>query len=107
MTVVRKCMIAIPTLSDWLKNLAAVFQPMRGKTKTNRSLCVHFFSRALGKLRVIATNSDWLIALFGPVVIFWEYFLWNWYYLLHWNRLPVIVLSQSRYYHDFALVLHH
>ena len=32
------------------------------------------FSRALGKLRIIATNSDWLIALFGPVLIFCIFF---------------------------------
>ena len=30
--------IAIATLNDWLKNLAPVFQPMRSKTKTNRTL---------------------------------------------------------------------
>ena len=28
-----------------------------------------WFSRAVGKLRVIAGNSDWLIALFAAVVI--------------------------------------
>ena len=27
------------------------------------------FSRALSKLRIIASNSDWFIALFGPVLI--------------------------------------
>ena len=30
-------------LSDWLKDLALVFQPMRGKTKTNRTLYAQFF----------------------------------------------------------------
>ena len=30
--------IAIATLSDWIKNLAPDFQPMRSKTKPNRSL---------------------------------------------------------------------
>ena len=30
---------------------------------------MHGFSRALSKLQVIAGNSDWLIALFAPVVI--------------------------------------
>jgi len=29
--------IAIATLSDWLKNSEPVFQPMRNKTKTNRT----------------------------------------------------------------------
>ena len=35
--------IAIATISDWLKNLAAVFQPMRSRTKTNRTLFARFF----------------------------------------------------------------
>ena len=30
--------IAIATLSDWLKRLAPVFQPMRIKTKTNGTM---------------------------------------------------------------------
>ena len=29
--------IAIAALSDWLKRLAPVFQPMRSKAKTNRT----------------------------------------------------------------------
>ena len=36
--------IVIASLSDWLQNLTPVFQPMRGKSKTNRSLYAHFFS---------------------------------------------------------------
>ena len=40
MTVERNYVIAIATLSDWLKNLAPVFQPMRSKTKTNRTIAV-------------------------------------------------------------------
>ena len=35
MTVESNYVIAIATLSDWLKRLALVFQPMRIKTKTN------------------------------------------------------------------------
>ena len=35
MTVKSNYMIAIATLSDWLKRLAPVFQPMKSKTKTN------------------------------------------------------------------------
>ena len=38
MTVESNDEIAIATLSDWLKRLAPVFQPMRSKTKTNRTL---------------------------------------------------------------------
>ena len=35
MTVESYYVIAIATLSDWLKRLAPVFQPMRRKSKTN------------------------------------------------------------------------
>ena len=35
--------IMIATLSDWLKRLAPVFQPMRSKTKTNRAMYAWFF----------------------------------------------------------------
>ena len=56
------------TVSDWLKNVHPVFQPMRSKVKTNRILYARF-SRALNKLHVIARNSDWFITLFAPVVI--------------------------------------
>ena len=66
MTVENK--YAIATLIDWLKNLAPVLQSMKGKSKTNRTLCVRF-SRSLNKLQVIARNCDWFIALFAPVVI--------------------------------------
>ena len=37
MTVESNYVIAIDMLSDWLKRLAPVFQPMRGKTKINRT----------------------------------------------------------------------
>ena len=37
--------IAIATLGDWLKRLALVFQPMRSKTKTNRTMYAGFFLR--------------------------------------------------------------
>ena len=40
------------------------------KKHRNESLAMRaFFSRALGKLQVIARNFHWFIALFGPVVI--------------------------------------
>ena len=35
--------IAIATLSDWLKRLAPVFQLVRSKTKTNRTMYASFF----------------------------------------------------------------
>ena len=61
--------IAIATLSDWLKNLAPIFQPMRtSKTKTNHTLCARFFPR----FEQVTGNSrhfDWFIAPFAPIVI--------------------------------------
>ena len=70
MTVESNYVIAIATLSDWLKRLAPVFQPMRSKTETNRTMhCTHDISRALSELQVIARNCDWFIALFAPLVI--------------------------------------
>ena len=70
MTVESDYMIAIATLSDWLKRLAPVFQPMRSKTKTNHATpCTRDFSRASSELQIIARNSDWFMALFVPVVI--------------------------------------
>ena len=68
MTVGRNYAIAKATLIGWLKNPAPVFQPMKSKIKTNRTLYARF-SRALSELQVIARNSDWLLPLFAPVVI--------------------------------------
>ena len=68
MTVESNYVIAIATLSDWLKILAPVFQPMRSKAKTNLTMYAWFF-RALSELHVIARNFDWFIALSAPVVI--------------------------------------
>ena len=47
MIVESNYVIAITTLSDWLKRLAPVFQPMRSKTKTktNRTMYAWFFPR--------------------------------------------------------------
>ena len=42
--------IAIATLSDWLKNLPPVYEPMKSKTKTNRDLHARFSSR-FGQVR--------------------------------------------------------
>ena len=38
-------------------------------------MCMRDFSRALSKLQAIATNSDWFITLFAPVVIGWSRYL--------------------------------
>ena len=68
MTVESNYVIAIAMLSDWLKRLAPVFQPIRSKTKTNRTMYAWFFPH-LSELHVIARNFDWFIALSAPVVI--------------------------------------
>ena len=39
MSIESNNVIAIVSLSDWLKNLVSRFQPMRSKSKTNRTLC--------------------------------------------------------------------
>ena len=61
--------IATATLSDWFIKYPAswVSQPMRGKT--NRSLYTRFFPLVLSKLRVVARNFDWFIALFALLAI--------------------------------------
>ena len=62
MTVESNHVIAITSLSDWLKNLAHVFQPIGSKTKTNRTLYARFFPRFEQFL------DDWSIALFAPLI---------------------------------------
>ena len=75
MTVESNYVIAIATLSDWLKRLAPVFQPMRSKTKSNIiAPCTRDFSCALSELQVIASNCDWFITLSAPVVIGRSYY---------------------------------
>ena len=68
MTVESDYVIAIATLSDWLKRLAPVFEPMKRKTKTIAP-CTRDLSRASGEFQVIARNCDWFMELFFPVVI--------------------------------------
>ena len=68
MTVESNYAIAIATLSDWVKRLAPVIQPMRSKTKTNHHR-TRDFSRALSEWQIIARSCDWFIVLFVPVVI--------------------------------------
>ena len=67
MTVKSNYMIVIALLSDWLSNPVPVLQPARSKTTILP--CKMQFSHALSKLRLTATNFDWLILLFAPVVI--------------------------------------
>ena len=51
-------------LSDWLKRVAPVFQPMRSKTITNRMI----FPALRPSYRWLL-GIDWFIALFPPVLI--------------------------------------
>ena len=60
--------IAIARHTEWLKDLAVVFQPMN-KKKTIAPW-TRDFHYVLNKLQVIACNSDWFIALFAPVVVY-------------------------------------
>ena len=70
MTVENNYAIAIATLSDWLKRLVLVFQPMRSKTKTNITMYTSFFPRfERVTVTIVSRNCDWFIALFAPVVI--------------------------------------
>ena len=78
MTVESNSVIAIATLSDWLKRLAPVFQPMRRKTKTN---CTMYAWSS--ELHVIARNCDWFIALPAPVVIGRSNFFAFWFFDSH------------------------
>ena len=60
--------IAIAALSDWFKNLAPVYQPMKkNKNKTNSDLNVRFFPRFEEVIRNCYECG--LIALFTPAVI--------------------------------------
>ena len=76
MTVENNYVIAIATHSDWLKRLAPVFQAMRSKTKSTRTMS-RDSSRALSELQGIARNCDWFIAVFAPVarclILWWMY----------------------------------
>ena len=69
MTVKSNYVIAIATLSDWLKESLASFSTNE-KQNQNQSHHVRvIFSRASRELQVIARNCNWFIALFVSVVI--------------------------------------
>ena len=98
MTVESNYEIVIATLSDWLKNLAPVCQPMERKTTTNRGLHARF-SRALSKLHGIATNLDWFIALFAPPVneiITLVFVYLDWPYSQYGCSDSVVVITPNR-----------
>ena len=63
MAVESNYVIAIATLSDWLKSLAPNFQLEEAKPKPIAPC------RTLSELHVIAGNCDWFIALLPPALI--------------------------------------
>ena len=68
MTVESNYVIAIASLSEWLIVTRQFFSQLEAKPKPIAP-GTRYFSRALSKLQGIATNFDWFIALFAPVVI--------------------------------------
>ena len=68
MTVESNYVIAIASLSEWLIVTRQFFSQLETKPKPIAPR-TRYFPRALSKLRVVATNFDWFIALFAPVVI--------------------------------------
>ena len=70
MTVESNYVIAIATLSDWLKESRQFFNQWEVKPKPIPiAPCTRDFSRASRELQVVARNCDWFIALSAPVVI--------------------------------------
>ena len=49
----------ITALSDWLKKLAPLSQPIRSKTKTIIATCLCMFSHAFCWLHVFASSLNW------------------------------------------------
>ena len=66
MTVQSNSTIAVTMLS--LNMLRQFFQPVRRKTKANRTLQLRHFSCTVSKLQVLARNFDCFIMLFVPRV---------------------------------------
>ena len=57
----------IAVVCDWLKKYRATYQPIRGKTKTNRASDMYL-------LRVLICSLDCLcLLLLGKVLWFWFY----------------------------------
>ena len=59
MTFESNYVIAIATLSDWLKRLAPGFQPMRSKTKTNRTMYTSFFPKGTDETEFACVSFDY------------------------------------------------
>ena len=84
MTVESNDAIATATLSDWFRNLAPVFQAMRGNTEI-KPIAPHTrdVSRVLSKLQVIAGNSDrfivplWLVEVITSSELIYLTVVWK------------------------------
>ena len=83
MTVESYYVIAIATLSYWLKRLAPIFQPMRIKTKTNGTMYAWFFPALRASYRwllgiLIGSWSClfllWLVGVIALVLVFRQSF---------------------------------
>ena len=85
MTVESNYVIAIATLSDWLKDTRQFFNQWEAKPKPIAP-CTRDFSRASSELQVIARNSDSFMALFVPVVIGQSDYLGFGFSTVIWNR---------------------
>ena len=85
MTVESNYVIAIATLSDWLKDTPQFFNQWEAKSKPIAP-CTRDFSRASSELQVIARNSDSFMALFVPVVIGQSDYLGFGFSTVIWNR---------------------
>ena len=103
MTVESNYVIAIATLSDWLKRLAPVFFNQWEAKPKPIAPCAHDFSRASSELQVIAGNCDWFMALFVPVMIGRSYcfdfgfstVIWKPLYP-DWKQLKLLVIRTTR-----------
>ena len=101
MTVESNYVIAIATLSDWLKRLAPVFQPMTSKTKPNPTMYAWFLcvlGTVIGSWRCLFPL--WLVGVIALVLVFRQSFenrskvkanpnpklllYWQWVSLAHW-----------------------
>jgi len=71
MSKVMLCLLwfCFTSLSDWLKKLAPLSQPIRRKTKTNRDLLARVFPHLAPIACLLDLISDWFILCFVPVVI--------------------------------------
>jgi len=61
-------LFCITTLSDWLKNLAPLYQPIRSTPKTNHDMLAHVFPHFVMST-CIALSFDWFTGLFVSLVI--------------------------------------